>query len=156
MSPSPPSSRQPEGVWFAPGRVNLMGGPDYNEVCVLPYALGAGVWAAASRRRDGRIAVTSRQAGTEPVVLSIATLEPGSVSGWAAPAAGVAWALREADCLAGGADVAIDANLPMGAGLSSSAALECSVALALTELCLATSSLTRWPTSIAAVYRHDI
>ena len=38
--------REPEGVWFAPGRVNLLGGPDYNEVFVLPFALGAGVFAA--------------------------------------------------------------------------------------------------------------
>jgi galactokinase len=126
-------SRHP-GIWFAPGRVNLMGGPDYTGVFVLPFALPAGVYAAASRRRDGQIAMTSRQAGTDPVVLSIAALQPGSVSGWAAPAAGVAWALREAGCLAGGADITIDADLPMGAGLSSSAALECSVALALTGL----------------------
>jgi galactokinase len=126
--------REPEGIWFAPGRVNLIGGPDYTEVFVLPFALGAGVSAAASRRADGRIALTSRQAGGDPVLLSIDTLEPGSVGGWAAYAAGVAWALREAGYLLGGADVAIDADLPMGAGLSSSAALECSLALALTGL----------------------
>jgi galactokinase len=137
MSPGPPSlpsGAKPEGIWFAPGRVNLMGGPDYNEVFVLPCALGAGVWAAAGRRRDGRIAVTSRQTRPGPVALEIAALEPGSVTGWAAPVAGVAWALREAGYLAGGADLAIDADLPMGAGLSSSAAVECSVALALTGL----------------------
>ena len=126
--------REPEGVWFAPGRVNLIGGPDYNEVFVLPFALGAGVCATASRRSDRRIALTSRQAGGEPVLLDIDTLEPGSAAGWAAYPAGVAWALRQAGYLAGGADVAIDADLPAGAGLSSSAALECSVALALTEL----------------------
>jgi galactokinase len=130
--------RDPAGTWFAPGRVNLIGGPDYNEVFVLPFALGAGVGASASRRsgrRSGRqLAFTSRQFGGEPVVLDIDALEPGSVSGWAAYPAGVAWALRQAGYLAGGADVAIDADLPAGAGLSSSAALECSVALALTEL----------------------
>ena len=126
--------REPEGVWFSPGRVNLIGGPDYNEVFVLPFALGAGVCAAASRRSDRRIAVTSRQAADEPVVLDIDALEPGSAAGWAAYPAGVAWALRQAGYLVGGADVAIDADLPAGAGLSSSAALECSVALALTEL----------------------
>jgi galactokinase len=126
--------REPEGVWFAPGRVNLMGGPDYNDVFVLPFALGAGVCAAASRRPGRRIALTSRQAGGEPVLLDIDTLEPGSAAGWAAYPAGVAWALRRAGYLAGGADLAIDADLPAGAGLSSSAALECSVALALTEL----------------------
>jgi galactokinase len=126
--------REPDGIWFAPGRVNLIGGPDYNEVFVLPFALSAGVCAAASRRPDRRIALTSRRAGCEPVLLSIDGLEPGSVRGWAAYPAGVAWALRQAGYLAGGADVAIDADLPAGAGLSSSAALECSVALALTEL----------------------
>lgn len=124
----------PEGAWFAPGRVNLMGGPDYNEVLVLPFALGAGVSAAASRRSDGQITVSSRQAGGEPVSVRIGELEPGTVSGWAAYPAGVAWALREAGHLAGGADVAIDANLPAGAGLSSSAALACAVALALSEV----------------------
>ena len=124
-----------QGTWFAPGRVNLIGGPDYNDVFVLPFALGAGVGAAASRRSDRQLALTSRQFGGEPVVLDIDALEPGlPVTGWAAYPAGVAWALRQAGYLPGGADVAIDADLPAGAGLSSSAALECSVALALTEL----------------------
>jgi galactokinase len=122
------------GTWFAPGRVNLIGGPDYTEVFVLPVTLGAGVCAAASRRADGRIALVSRQAGGEPVAASIDTLEPGSAGGWAAYPAGVAWALREAGYLPGGADMAIDADLPAGAGLSSSAALECAAALALTGL----------------------
>ena len=72
--------REPEGVWFAPGRVNLIGGPDYNEVFVLPFALGAGVFAAASRRSDRRIALTSRHAGGEPVLLAIDTLEPASAA----------------------------------------------------------------------------
>jgi len=126
--------REPEGAWFAPGRVNLIGGPDYNEVLVLPFAISSGVCAAASRRSDGQIALVSRQAGGDPVSLPIDRLEPGSVAGWAAYPAGVAWALREAGHLAAGADIAIDADLPPGAGLSSSAALSCSVALALTEL----------------------
>jgi galactokinase len=130
--------REPETTCFAPGRVNLLGGPDYNEVFVLPFALGAGVYVAGSRRSDRRLALVSRQQGGEPVLLDIDTLEPGSVTGsaprWAAYPAGVAWALREAGYLPGGADLAIDADLPAGAGLSSSAALECAVALALTGL----------------------
>ena len=126
--------REPQATWFAPGRVNLLGGPDYNEVFVLPFALGSGAGVAASRRSDRRLAVASRQAGGEPVRLDIDALEPGSVTGWAAYPAGVAWALREAGYLDGGADLAIDADLPAGAGLSSSAALECAVALALTGL----------------------
>jgi galactokinase len=126
--------RPPDGIWFAPGRVNLMGGPDYTEMFVLPFALGAGVTAAAARRPDRRLALTSRQAGEEQVVADLDALERGSVPGWAAYPAGVAWALRQAGYLPGGADLAIDADLPAGAGLSSSAALECAVALALTGL----------------------
>jgi galactokinase len=126
--------REPEGVWFAPGRVNLIGGPDYNQVFVLPFALGAGITAAAARRPDRRIALASRHVPGERVLLEIDALEPGSVGGWAAYPAGVAWALSQAGHLAGGADVAIDADLPAGAGLSSSAALECATALALTGL----------------------
>jgi galactokinase len=126
--------REPDGLWFAPGRVNLMGGPDYTEGFVLPFALGVGVTAAAARRTDRRITLASRQQGTEPILLDIDTLEPGSVPGWAAYPAGVAWALRQAGHLAKGADIAIDADLPAGAGLSSSAALECATALALTGL----------------------
>jgi galactokinase len=127
-------TREPEGVWFAPGRVNLMGGPDYTEGFVLPFALGAGVTATAARRKDRRIALASRQQPSKNVLLDIDTLEPGSVRGWAAYPAGVAWALRQAGYQIGGADIAIDADLPAGAGLSSSAALECATALALTEL----------------------
>ena len=126
--------RDPDGTWFAPGRVNLMGGPDYTEGFVLPFALGAGVTVAAARRKDRRIALTSRQQDTELIELDIDTLEPGSVPGWAAYPAGVAWALRQAGYLESGADIAIDADLPVGASLSSSAALECATALALTEL----------------------
>ncbi|HEX9064190.1 MAG TPA: galactokinase, partial [Streptosporangiaceae bacterium] len=85
-------------------------------------------------RPDDLITVSSRQAGGTPVSLPIGELTPGSATGWAAYPAGVAWALREAGYLAGGADVAIDADLPAGAGLSSSAALSCAVALALTEV----------------------
>jgi galactokinase len=127
--------REPDGIWFAPGRVNLMGGPDYTEGFVLPFALGVGVTAAAARRPDRRITLVSRQQKTGPIVADIDSLEPGSVPGWAAYPAGVAWALRQAGYLeSAGADIAIDADLPAGAGLSSSAALECATALALTEL----------------------
>jgi galactokinase len=111
-----------------------MGGPDYTEGFVLPFALGAGVTATAARRKDRRIALTSRQQPSKNVLLDIDALEPGSVPGWAAYPAGVAWALRQAGHLAKGADIAIDADLPVGASLSSSAALECATALALTEL----------------------
>jgi galactokinase len=123
------------GVWRAPGRVNLIGEhTDYNDGFVLPFAIGAGVTAAAARRDDGLLALTSRQADGEDITVPVDELRPGSVRGWAAYPAGVAWALRMAGYPIGGVSLAFDSDLPLGAGLSSSAALECSAALALTEL----------------------
>jgi galactokinase len=127
---------QPGGVWRAPGRANLIGEhTDYNQGWVLPFALDPGVTVAAGRRDDGVLAICSRQAPGAPAELPVASLAPGAVTGWAAYPAGVAWALREAGHrLAGGAGLAVDSDLPQGAGLSSSAALECATALALAEL----------------------
>ena len=127
---------QPEQVWRAPGRANLIGEhTDYNQGWVLPFALDLGVTVAAARRDDGVLAICSRQAPGAPAELPVASLAPGAVTGWAAYPAGVAWALREAGHrLAGGAELAVDSDLPQGAGLSSSAALECATALALAEL----------------------
>jgi galactokinase len=123
----------PEGVWRAPGRVNIIGEhTDYNEGFVLPMALGSGVTICAARRSDHRLVLASRQAGTAMVELD--SLAPGSVTGWPAYAAGVAWALGQAGYDVHGASIAIDSDLPAGVGLSSSAALECAIALALTEL----------------------
>jgi galactokinase len=125
----------PEGVWYAPGRVNLIGEhTDYNEGWVLPFALGTGVVAAAARRGDGVLAIRSRQEPGDRADLDLAALRPGSVQGWAAYPAGVAWALADAGYPVPGASLAIDSDLPQGAGLSSSAALECAAALALTGL----------------------
>jgi len=126
----------PDGVWLAPGRANLIGEhTDYNQGWVLPFALDLGVRVAASRRDDGVLAIASRQSPGPPAELPLAGLAPGAVTGWAAYPVGVAWALQEAGHpLAGGASLAIDADLPQGAGLSSSAALECATALALTDL----------------------
>jgi galactokinase len=127
--------RQPRGAWRAPGRVNLIGEhTDYNEGFVLPFAIGAGLSAAAAQRDDGVLALASRQAPGDDLAVPLDSLTPGSVSGWAAYPAGVAWALREAGYPIGGASIAIDSDIPLGAGLSSSAALECAVALTLTEL----------------------
>jgi len=124
----------PDGVWLAPGRANLMGEhTDYNEGWVLPFALGQGITAAAARSPGSRLALCSRQEA-DTAEVSLDRLEPGSVTGWAAYPAGVAWALASAGYRVPGARLAIDADLPAGAGLSSSAALECATALALTEL----------------------
>jgi len=124
-----------DGVWLAPGRANLMGEhTDYNDGFVLPFALSQATTAAAARRTDGRLLLCSRQEPDEVVEIALDGLAPGTVTGWGAYAAGVAWALRSAGYQVPGACIAIDSDVPAGAGLSSSAALECATALALTEL----------------------
>ena len=123
------------GAWFAPGRANLMGEhTDYNDGFVLPFALAQGTTATAARRDDGILALSSRQRPGPVIELALTDLAPGAVSGWAAYPAAVAWALCEAGVAVPGASIAIDSDVPPGAGLSSSAALECAVALALTAL----------------------
>jgi galactokinase len=125
----------PEGVWQAPGRVNLIGEhTDYNSGWVLPFALDRGVVVAAARRDDGVLDIRSLQEPGQQASLPLAGLAPGSVAGWAAYPAGVAWAMREAGHPVGGASLVIDSDLPQGAGLSSSAAIECAVAIALADL----------------------
>ncbi|MEU8384361.1 galactokinase [Streptosporangium sp. NPDC048865] len=121
---------EPAGVWHAPGRVNLIGEhTDYNDGFVLPFALPWGVTAAVSPREDGVIRLRSLQAG-EPVTLET----PDAAEGWARYVAGVFWALGQGGRRVGGADVVIDGDVPRGAGLSSSAALEVAVGTALNEL----------------------
>jgi galactokinase len=132
------SGGRADGVWLAPGRANLMGEhTDYNEGFVLPFALGQGIVAAAARRDDSpgrRLVLCSAQEPGSVVEVSLDGLSPGQVSGWAAYPAGVAWALAAAGYSVPGACIAFDSDVPAGAGLSSSAALECATALALTEL----------------------
>jgi galactokinase len=123
------------GTWRAPGRANLMGEhTDYNGGLVLPFALAQGTTATASPRDDGLLALESSQAPDGQARASIASLSPGSVTGWAAYPAGVAWALASAGYPVRGADISYDSDVPEGSGLSSSAALECCTALALCDL----------------------
>ena len=101
---------------------------------VLPFALAQGVTATATARADGLLVLRSKQKPDDPVTVALDALAPGSVTGWAAYPAGVAWALGAAGFDIAGASIDIDSDLPVGAGVSSSAALECSVALALCSL----------------------
>jgi len=118
----------------APGRVNLIGEhTDYNGGLVLPVALPHATYAAAAPRADSRIRIASGQ--QEGVVESdLGRLGPEQLSGWAAYTAGVVWALREAGVAVPGLDLYVDGTVPLGAGLSSSAAVECSVAAAVAAL----------------------
>jgi galactokinase len=119
-------------VGRAPGRVNLIGEhTDYNAGTCLPVALAHATYAAVSPRSDNKVRVRSAQADGEWQGEGIG---PGEVTGWASYVAGVAWALREAGVEVPGLDVCVDSTVPLGAGLSSSAALECSVAVAIAHL----------------------
>ncbi|MEE1816557.1 galactokinase [Streptomyces sp. SP18ES09] len=125
----------PEGVWAAPGRVNLIGEyTDFNDGFVLPLALPHTAVAAVSRRDDGVLRLHSADVDGGVVQLAADALEPLSGGGWAAYPAGVVWALREAGHPVTGADVHLASTVPTGAGLSSSAALEVVTALALNDL----------------------
>ena len=123
------------GVWAAPGRLNLIGEhTDYNDGFVLPFALaqcttvtaerldGPARWTMTSTRSDGTFTVTPDD------------LVPGRLTGWTAYVAGIVWALTEAGSPPPGANLAIDSDVPYGSGLSSSAALECAVLCALSDL----------------------
>lgn len=129
------TGREPEGVWSAPGRVNLIGEhTDYNQGVVLPFALPLRTAVAAARRHDGVLMMRSCQQPGPAVAAAVDTLVPGAVQGWAAYVAGVVWSLREAGHGVEGIDMVVDGGVPQGAGLSSSAAIECAVAFAVAEL----------------------
>ncbi|MEU6448160.1 galactokinase [Streptomyces sp. NPDC047065] len=126
---------EPQGVWAAPGRVNLIGEhTDYNDGFVMPFALPHTAVAAVSRRDDGILRLHSADVPGDPVELRVADLDPGTDKSWTAYPSGVVWALREAGHELTGADVHLASTVPSGAGLSSSAALEVVVALALNDL----------------------
>jgi len=126
---------EPEGVWSAPGRVNLIGEhTDYNDGFVMPFALPHTAVAAVSRRDDGVLRLHSADVDGGVVELRLDELTPESDRNWTAYPAGVVWALREAGHPVTGADLHLTSTVPSGAGLSSSAALEVVVALALNDL----------------------
>ncbi|MEU4998324.1 galactokinase [Streptomyces sp. NPDC021622] len=129
----------PDGVWSAPGRVNLIGEyTDFNEGFVMPLALPHTAVAAVARRTDGVLRLHSADIDAPVAELRVDELTPLSKygqGGWAAYPAGVVWALRDAGhAVSGGADIHLASTVPTGAGLSSSAALEVVTALALNDL----------------------
>ena len=123
----------PEGIWRAPGRINLIGEhTDYNDGFVMPFALPQAAYLAAGRRDDGVIRIVSVDLG-EQFETTLEALAPNN-DGWHAYLGGVFWALREAGYQVGGADLALASDVPIGAGLSSSAAIECVLVEALNDL----------------------
>lgn len=137
------TGRAPDGVWSAPGRVNLIGEhTDYNDGFVLPFAIPHRTYAAVGMRDDDRIRVASTfaEGAVEVALDELTALFPtaaGSrpaVEEWAAYPLGVAWALQCAGATGRGVDIAIVSDVPVGAGLSSSAAIEGATASALNDL----------------------
>lgn len=124
----------PDGVWQAPGRVNLIGEhTDYNEGFALPFAIDLAARVAVRDRPDRTVRLVSTHGGGV-VELDLDALTRESAAGWSVYPAGVVWALQGRGIEVPGFDLALDSSVPAGSGLSSSHAIECAVATALTEL----------------------
>jgi galactokinase len=122
---------EPDLVAAAPGRVNLIGEHiDYSDGFVLPFAIKDRTLVAARKRNDSTVRIASAQRRNKIVTVDINQMKPGLKGEWERYALGVLWAMGIKE----GVDLLIDGNVPLGAGLSSSAALECSVATAINHL----------------------
>jgi galactokinase len=127
------NNREMATTWSAPGRVNLIGEHvDYNGGPVLPFAIDRRTEVRLSPRPDRRILVTSQGLGTAEIS---SPLRPGHGSGWERYVAGAIWSFNvETGHDVNGLDIDIASTLPAGSGLSSSAAIECGVLGALSDL----------------------
>jgi galactokinase len=115
----------------APGRVNLIGEHiDYSEGFVLPFAIADRTYALIAPNNDGLVRIASQQRKNRIFTIDINNVKPGSAGDWEKYVLGVIWTLG----ISTGVDILIDGHVPSGAGLSSSAALECSVAVGLNTL----------------------
>jgi galactokinase len=123
--------RKAEVLAEAPGRVNLIGEHiDYSEGFVLPFAIADRTYAAIARNNDGLVRIASQQRKNRIFTIDIKDVKPGSAGDWEKYVLGVIWTLG----ISSGVDILVDGTVPSGAGLSSSAALECSVAVGLNSL----------------------
>lgn len=125
----------PDGVWQAPGRVNLIGEhTDYNEGFVLPFAIDRTARVAIRVRPDSTVRLLSTYGDQGMVSVRLTDLVPGTAKGWTKYPLGVMWALQQRGIDVPGLDLLLDSTVPLGAGLSSSHAIECAVVTALNEL----------------------
>ncbi|CAN2210407.1 GalK Galactokinase [Candidatus Nanopelagicaceae bacterium] len=122
---------EPDLIAAAPGRVNLIGEHiDYSEGFVLPFAIKDRTSAAIRKRDDSTVRIASAQRRNKIVTVDINDVKPGLKGEWERYALGVLWSMG----VKSGVDLMVDGHVPLGAGLSSSAALECSVATAVNHL----------------------
>lgn len=122
---------EPDLIAAAPGRVNLIGEHiDYSEGFVLPFAIKDRTTAAIRKRDDSTVRIASVQRRNKVITVDIHDVQPGLKGDWERYALGVLWSMG----VKTGVDLMIDGQVPLGAGLSSSAALECSVATAINHL----------------------
>jgi galactokinase len=124
----------PQHCARAPGRVNLIGDhTDYNEGFVLPMAIDRAIWIAARSREDRQVVIHSLDFDEEARFSLDDTASRGS--GWIEYLRGVAWAFTQSDFPTCGWEGVIGGDVPRGAGLSSSAALELATARVFADLC---------------------
>jgi galactokinase len=137
-------------VASAPGRANLIGEHiDYAGGVVLPFAISDRTYVGITRRNDRKLHVTSTHSKL-PITIELDELEHWRGSSWARYPLGVVHILRTLGADFPGLDIEIDGSVPHGAGVSSSAALECATALALNEL----FSLGHSPLDLAKMCRR--
>ena len=122
---------EPEIIAQAPGRVNLIGEHiDYSEGFVLPFAIDTVTTVAIRRRSDSEVHLVSAQKRNMRGCFSQNDIVHHKGEGWSRYVLGVIWSLE----ITSGLEIYVDGQVPLGAGLSSSAALECSTAVALNHL----------------------
>lgn len=131
-------------IYFAPGRVNLIGEhTDYNGGYVLPAALTMGTYMVVRPREDGWFQLCSANFDGDPVSFSVEDVVYDGEDPWGNYPKGIIWALFEEGVQVAGADIYYEGNIPEGAGLSSSAALGMVTAFGLAQLADAHLSIQR-------------
>ena len=122
---------RPDIIASAPGRVNLIGEHvDFLDGFVLPFAISDATTVAIAKNSSNKIRCASIQKKGVVSTIDCANIAPKSGEAWARYPIGVLWSLG----IETGIDILVDGQVPLGAGLSSSAALECAVATAINEL----------------------